>query len=141
MARIGAARRLPSLLDLTWRMFKLSLLDRLGTAFIGAIFGAGYGALLGLLAMWVTGGPWSVAYVKSTTVVFGLLSFVAGPFIADVIAAFFHVFLGFLSAVASYETLTAPVDGEGRSDLLKGLIWFSLGTAVAIHYGAKLAEA
>jgi NhaP-type Na+/H+ or K+/H+ antiporter len=122
-------------------MSKLSLVDRLGSSFLGALFGAVYGALLGLLVVWFTSSAWSVSYVESGAIVFGVLSFVAGPFIADVIAAFVHVFLGFLSALLAYETKSVPIDGEGASGLVKGLIWFSLGTAVAIHFGARLAEA
>ena len=122
-------------------MQSLSLSERFSYGAIGAVFGAGYGALLGWLLVWMEGGAWSSAYVKSSSVVFAVLSFVAGSFVGEVIAAFIMVFVGLLQAILAFETLTMPGQGESIAGMLKAIVWFSIATAIAIYLGGKFAKA
>jgi hypothetical protein len=80
-------------------MPKLTLSDRFVCALVGAVFGALYGVVIALIVAGNTDGIFSIAYVKTTSLVFAVLSFIIGPFIGDVFAAVIH----FLVALFSFE--------------------------------------
>jgi hypothetical protein len=92
---------------------------------LGTLFGAGYGAIIGIALAWQDSGISVSAYVKTTSIVFAILGFSVGPFMGDVIAAVLHFLLGIFALDVSY-----PPDR--RLGVVPSLFWFGAGTLVAI---------
>src|SRR3954451_16793845 len=106
---------------------KLGFFDRLVCAFFGAAFGLPYGGLLALLALALTRGEFSVAYIVATVIVFAVLGFLIGPFIGDVVAAVLHFIVGLFTGAVGVEGIAADLEPR-ESGLMNSLFWFGVGT-------------
>ena len=113
-------------------MASLSVSDRCVYSLMGAAFGLLYGVFIAVVAMLISGGEWSNAYILATALVFGVLAFLIGPFIGDAIAGVLHLLWGVLHGLA----LTGPADPRQPSahnpPFLASLFWFGICTGVAL---------
>ena len=118
---------------------RLTLLDRLSCALLGAVFGVVYGAILAVIVGWMTDGRFGVEYVCYTTGVFASMGLVLGPFIGDVIGGVIHFFHGIAAGIL-FGQWTAPVDPEPRATgWLRSLFLFGVGTGVALYLAWRVA--
>ena len=113
------------LLGLTSRMPALTIRERFSYAAIGALLGAGYGAIIAVIVAWHSDGLWNSAYLKSGAVVFAVLSFLAGPFLGDLVASVLHFVLALGSVEVAYSSAS-------RLGLVWPLVLLGLGTFVAV---------
>ena len=104
----------------------LTFTDRLACLALGAMFGALYGLVLGFFALEAPGAGSSeiISFVKVTAVVFGVLGFLVGPFVGDLIAAALHFLLALFALDVGYF--------DRRLGIIWSLFWLGLGTVAAI---------
>lgn len=106
---------------------------RISTGVIGAVLGAIYGGVFGIL---LSGGfeHFNFKFLTHAAAVFGVLSFLAGPFLADIVGAVIHFLLGLAALMTPIEwhatTGNVPVDPKSA---IKGLLWLAIGTGILLY--------
>lgn len=110
----------------------MRLLDRLGCAFLGALFGALWGLILAIGAGYFTDGHFQTDLLLTSIASFAALGMLLGPVVGDVIGVMLHFVYGLFAGVMSGAG-GQVIDPQPREvGWLRSMFVLGFGSGVAI---------